>query len=191
MKNRFKDLTNLKFGKLTAIKIVGEDKNNRKLWLCKCDCGNEKIVSSKCLLGGNTKSCGCYRKEIVKLLSKKRKTLTEYEKSLKIIFSGMKSRCYNKNNKSYKYYGERNIKICNEWLEDFNSFYKWSINNGWQKGLSIDRINVNGNYEPNNCRWVDIKTQSRNKRNNIIIKYNGEIHNLPDWIEILKKYRIN
>ena len=99
----------------------------------------------------------------------------------------MKQRCYNPKNHAYKYYGGRGIKICNKWLNDFMSFYNWSINNGYAKGLSIDRINNNGNYEPNNCRWISSSVQMNNTRRNHYVTYKNEIHSIAEWAKILNK----
>lgn len=96
----------------------------------------------------------------------------------------MKDRCYNNNNKNYKNYGERGIKVCKEWKESFINFYKWAINNGYEENLTIDRIDVNGNYEPNNCRWLTIKQQQNNKRNNHILWYKNQKHNITKWASI-------
>lgn len=101
------------------------------------------------------------------------------------IYSHMKQRCYNKNDQAYKYYGRIGITICNEWLNDFMTFYDWSMSNGYNDTLTIDRIDVNKSYSPDNCRWVDMKTQQRNKKNNRNITINGETHCLSEWCEIL------
>ena len=93
----------------------------------------------------------------------------------------MKERCYNDRSEIYKYYGERGIRICDEWLNDFQTFYNWSISNGYTDELTIDRIDNDGNYEPSNCRWVDMKAQSRNKRNNVYVTYNNQTKILADW----------
>ena len=98
----------------------------------------------------------------------------------------MKARCYNANNPYYYNYGGRGISICDEWLNDFSSFYNWAVNNGYKDTLFIDRINNNGNYEPSNCRWVTPKENSNNKRNNIYIAYKGETHTMSQWAEILQ-----
>lgn len=97
----------------------------------------------------------------------------------------MKKRCYLKCNHDYKNYGARGIAVCDEWRNDFMAFYNWSMANGYNDTLTIDRIDVNGNYEPNNCRWCNMKQQARNRRNNIYFTYNGETHCLTDWCEIL------
>ena len=101
------------------------------------------------------------------------------------VWCGMKDRTLNKNDKHYKNYGNRGIKICNEWLEDFKCFYDWALNNGYKEGLTIDRINVNGNYEPNNCRWITWKEQQNNRTNNHYITYKGETHTMKQWSELL------
>ena len=96
----------------------------------------------------------------------------------------MKQRCYYQQNISYKYYGARGITICKEWLADFTNFYNWAINNGYQKGLSIDRINVNGNYEPSNCRWVNMKIQANNRTSNHYITIGENTKTIMEWSEI-------
>ena len=97
------------------------------------------------------------------------------------VWNGIKQRCYNENNKQYKNYGERGIKVCDEWINNFEAFYDWSINNGYKEGLQIDRIDVNGNYEPNNCRWVDRYINNNNRRNNITFTYKGKTMSLRAW----------
>lgn len=97
------------------------------------------------------------------------------------IYNNMKTRCYNENAQHYHRYGGRGIKICNEWLEDFSNFKKWSMENGYSNNLTIDRINNNGNYEPSNCRWVNIKTQANNTSSNVIITINDKTKTLTEW----------
>lgn len=114
--------------------------------------------------------------------------MKEYnEKRIHKIWVCMKDRCStkNKSRQAYQLYSSRNIKICNEWLESFENFKNWAINNGYKDNLSIDRIDVNGNYEPSNCRWATNEEQANNKRNNIKVEYNGEIHTLAEWAKIL------
>ena len=143
-------------------------------WLCICECGNLTEVELNHLTRNNSKSCGCFR--------------IKHDKSnirLYNIWGNIKQRCYNKNNHGYKNYGGRGVAVCSEWLEDFQAFYDWSMVNGYADNLTIDRIDVNGNYEPSNCRWVDRKQQSRNRRNIKLITYKGETRPLVEWCELL------
>ena len=171
------DITGQKFGKLTVIKRLGLNSSGHSIYLCQCECGNFTKVSRPNLKSGSVKSCGCLLKH-----SEKRHGLSKTP--LYNSWRDMKIRCYNENSPSYVNYGGRGIKVCEEWLNDFMTFYKWAMANGYKKGLSIDRIDVNGNYEPNNCRWVSMKVQQNNRRNNHYITYRGETHTLMEWSEI-------
>ena len=182
-----KDLTGKVFGKLIVIKKVGTDKKYNTQWLCKCECGNEKIVARDKLIIGHTTSCGCARKNFFKNLNKIHGLS---HSRLWYVWYNIKNRCYRNTSKYYKYYGGRGITMCKEWLDDYQNFYNWAIKNGYDEtapkgACTIDRIDVNGNYEPNNCRWISMREQSRNKRNNKRISYNGETHCLKEWAEIL------
>lgn len=230
-----KDLTGQRFGRLEVIRYYGRNHRNRKAWLCKCDCGNEKIIAQDDLNTGRVNSCGCLRKEITaklhyrdltgmkfgewtvlskigsnkhqhikwkcrcscgsigeiltsQLISGQSKCCRECaykivgEKNRKHgmsqdriykIYSGMKNRCYDENTECFDKYGGRGITICPEWLNDFQAFYDWSMSHGYSDDLTIDRINVYGNYEPNNCRWATNKEQANNKRTNVFIVVDG------------------
>lgn len=177
MGRKAKDLKNEKIGKLVVIKQI-KAKNKSARWLCKCECGKYTEADSNHLQKGSIKSCGCEQ-------GPKKKHQMCNTRIYK-IWEGMKERCYTNNEKTqnYKNYKSRDIKVCDEWKE-FINFYTWAIANGYEDNLTIDRIDNNGNYEPNNCRWVDMKTQCNNRRSNIIIKYNNEEHTLMEWSEIL------
>ena len=170
----FKDLTGKKFNKLLVLKRTGTDKRRNAIWLCQCDCGNLKEISSPILKSKTTISCGCLRKENAHKLGKsKYSDRTKHGKRYTRLYSiwcGMKQRCYYKKSENYKNYGGRNIKVCNEWKTNFEIFYNWAINNGYEENLTLDRIDVNGNYEPFNCRWVTWKVQANNKRQNVVRK---------------------
>lgn len=186
----YKDLKGEKFGRLIAEKYLYTNYRRKAVWKCKCDCGNYIEISSEKLTTGNTRSCGCLhiettRRNVQKAIEKQTKYYTEEEKIIYHTFFQIKRRCYNSKCKAYKNYGGRGIKVCDEWLENSKSFYLWSINNGWEKGLSIDRINVNGDYEPNNCRWITNLVQQNNKRNNRYLIYKGEKHSTAEWARIL------
>ena len=167
-----------------AITLLGEEKKIRGVWHTKiqCECGTVRFSRRSEILKGRIKSCGCLSR---KGGCEKRKHGDSMPSGkyhdIYIRWIGMKSRCYNENNKSYDDYGARGIKVCNEWKESFESFKKWSLNNGYSKELSIDRIDNNGNYDPNNCRWVNRKIQGKNKRNNIYITINGETKGISEW----------
>lgn len=188
------DLIGMKFGRMTVIEFAGYYKCNcrgkKALWKCKCECGNEKIVRGSCLLYGDTKSCGCLSREMASARAVKHHG---FGTRLYNIWDSMRQRCNNPNNKSYYNYGGRGIKICKEW-DDFNKFKEWSLSNGYdenaEKGrCTLDRIDVDGMYSPDNCRWCDMKAQSNNKRNTKYLEYNGEIKSLSQWAdEIGVKY---
>lgn len=150
------DLTGERFGHLTVIERANCDSKWPR-WICKCDCGNIKDFDGHSLRRGNSRSCGCGITRIIHGMS--------YSKLYK-VYDGMKSRCYKKSNPRYKNYGERGIRICDEWLgkDGRNQFVKWALNHGYKEGLSIDRIDCNGNYTPENCRWTTNSVQMFNRQ---------------------------
>ena len=188
----YKDITGQKFNRLTALRYVGMNKDKHALWECVCDCGNVVVVQGSNLRSGNTKSCGCYNIDRIK----ERNHILKWkhggrDTKLFHIWSGMKTRCYNPNAINYKDYGAKGITICDEWLKDFANFKEWALNNGYSPELTIDRIDYNGNYEPNNCRWCTTKEQNRNRSSNTLITYKGETHCIADWADIIgMKYSI-
>lgn len=175
MKHNFQDLTGQKFNKLSVIKL-DETRKARPYWICRCDCGNTVSVRADLLKTGNTKACGCLHK-------KHGQALQGNHSRLYGIYNDMKRRCYNKRNKSYRFYGEKGITVCNEWLGDdgFLKFLEWSNFNGYSENLSIDRIDPDGQYSPLNCRWVEWGVQANNKSNNLNVSYNGKTQSLANW----------
>jgi hypothetical protein len=171
-KRLFKDLTNQKFGKLTALELIGkQSKEGCHIWKCICDCGNIKEIPSTSLTSLNTKSCGCLRPPHGK----------SYTKVYR-IWHLMVDRCKNPNIPIYEHYGARGIQVCERWL-DFRNFYE-DMGDPPEE-LTLDRIDVNGNYEPSNCRWATWHEQANNRRNNIHITYEGVTQTLTQWAKEL------
>lgn len=182
-KNSSPDNIGKKYGKLTVVGIEHFTKNNGHqlyMWRCKCDCGNERLVSPTNLKNGVQVSCGCYRKNRQGANFRHGGS----KDRLYRIWQGMKDRCSNENTYYYKYYGARGISVCDEWKDNFSSFRDWALSNGYTDKLTIDRIDCNGDYCPNNCRWATMKVQQNNRTNNHLISYNGETHTLSEWSEI-------
>lgn len=169
-----KNLTGKVFGRL---KVIGQadNKNKDRRWTCLCECGSITTVIARDLMSGHTTSCGCLKHHIKHSVNN-----GVYYKEIYAIWKGMKNRCNNKKDNAYKHYGERGIKICLEWTS-FSVFYTWAINNGYKPNLSIERVNVNGNYEPSNCTWIPIENQSKNRRNTVYIEYHGQIKTQAEW----------
>ena len=155
-----RDLTGQRFGRLTVLERAGS-KRSGATWLCICDCGETKIVESHNLVSGNTKSCGCYMRQ---RQSESNKTHGRSGTRLHRIWKAMHTRCYNEKFFAFKHYGGRGIRICDEWLQDFPAFERWAVSHGYRDDLTIDRIDANGNYCPDNCRWVTMAEQNQNKR---------------------------
>lgn len=181
-----RDLTNKKFDKLLVIEKVSKNKYGHIIWKCKCDCGNFKLVSGENLKSLKTKSCGCYNKELTAQRNFKHGHNTRENTSIEYTaWSQMIGRCYNVNNTRYKNYGGRGIKVCDKWLNDFNAFLS-DIGVRPTIQHSLDRIDVNKDYSPENCRWATDIEQARNRTNNHWIEYNGEKRILTDWANLLK-----
>lgn len=159
-----------KFNRLTVVGFHHKTRHHN-FYECRCECGNYKIVRQQHLLHGNIKSCGCYNREKSSQAMKNNQLNRTHglaKTRIYKIWLAMKARVNNPNHHSYKNYGDRGIKICDAWL-NFENFYQWALNNGYEKSLSIDRINPNGNYCPINCRWATVEVQQNNRRNNHII----------------------
>lgn len=167
------ELTGQRFGKLVVLNRCGS-KHGHVAWRCKCDCGKEIITIGSHLKDGTSRSCGCVRFEKFQAFQKSeekkeitRRLMTKHGmKHTRIyrIWRAMKTRCSNPNSKDYKYYGARGISVCTDWQNSFEKFKDWALAHGYSDVLTIDRINVNGNYEPLNCRWTTMAEQNKNKR---------------------------
>lgn len=175
------DCLNKRYGQAQVIEYVGMNKTHNCLWLCKCDCGNTFVTTATHLRSGHTKSCGCLRDEKTAI------RFTKHDLSnsrLSSIWRNMKGRCTNLKTKEYHRYGGRGIKVCSQWNDDFKSFYDWAMRNGYSDNLSLDRIDNDKDYAPDNCRWADRKMQCRNKSNNRHFLLNGQQKTLVEWCEI-------
>lgn len=174
---RLIDLTGQKFGRLTVIERA-ESENGQTRWLCECECGNKKAVISSHLQRGYTKSCGCLNREMV--IDRNRKHGHRGDR-IYYIWCAMKRRCCVSSSPKYDYYGGRGITVCEEWLHDFQAFYDWAVANGYRDDLTIDRIDNDKGYSPDNCRWVTNKEQQNNKRNVRELTYNGKTQTISQW----------
>lgn len=157
--NNFIDLTGMKFGRLSVNNRLPNIKK-RVIYSCSCECGRIISVQAASLRCGSTKSCGCLRQDYMR---KKATKHGYYNESLRAVWSQMRQRCRNPRNHDFHYYGARGISICQEW-DEYLPFREWAMKSGYQMGLTIDRINPDGNYCPENCRWISIQEQQRNRR---------------------------
>ena len=166
-----KDHTNEKYGRLTVIKFYKRE-NNKTYWQCECECGSRLVVPITYLTSGDTRSCVCLRKETSAQTQRKKAYIKNHR--LYSIWIDMKRRCYNKDRNNYIYYGAKGIGVCQEWKGDFKAFQEWALHNGYKDELTIDRIDYNKNYQPNNCRWITIFEQNNNLSSNHKINYEGK-----------------
>ena len=169
-----RDHTGERYGYLTVVKYAGSTPKD-VLWLCKCDCGNEKIIAARHLCDGRKSSCGCKYPPTIHGGARTR---------LYNIWAGMKQRCYDKKDPSYEKYGKKGITVCNEWIYDYPTFRDWSLNNGYDDSLSIDRIDNSKGYSPDNCRWSTIKEQANNRTSNRVYEVHGIKGNITQLSEI-------
>ena len=179
-RKRERDITGQRFGKLVALyPEESHEKYKNWRWVCKCDCGNFKSVTTSNLCAGHAKSCGCnrYPKGI------RRNYKNGFSRTrIGNIYRLMVSRCSEGGIRTKNYY-DRGVRVCEEWLgeDGINNFVKWANENGYSDELTLDRIDVNGNYEPSNCRWATYREQANNTRVNKRITYNGETKTVADW----------
>lgn len=177
-KSQLIDLTGKRFGRWLVI----ERSPNRKkavMWLCRCDCGTEKVVHGTSLKSGVSTMC---RKCSDHSHKPRFHGLTHHP--LYRVWQRIKSSTTNPNHQDYEWYGGKGVRVCEEWFNDFTKFYEWSIANGYQPGLTIDRIEVNGNYEPSNCRWVPFKAQTLNRTDNTYLTHDGITRTIKEWSQI-------
>lgn len=180
------NLTGNRYGRLIVVNVIDSDckKGSGRLCECICDCGNKTKKREYSLKYGITRSCGCLSAELSSQRATERVRKNNWGNTdLRRKWREMKLRCSDRHRDNYKNYGARGISVCADWDNDYYKFEEWAINNGYKIGKSLDRIDVNGNYEPSNCRWIDLRYQARNKRNTIYLTAFGETKCLSDWIE--------
>ncbi len=175
------DLTGKVYGDLKVLRIAVDEPGKKKKWLCECKCGALVEVAGSNLVSGHTtacKQCG------LKKTAAKRTIRVRGTEKLYQVWNTMRNRCSNPNTKSYSDYGARGVKVCHEWGNS-KAFIQWALDHGYKPGLEIDRIDTNGDYCPENCRWIPRIVNANNKRSNVIIEYNGETHTAAEWARIL------
>lgn len=185
MASKMIDLTGREFGWLKVKEFDHMERHgihNRPYWKCVCKCGAEKVVSSSSLRSGSTRSCGCYRKGRMHQLYYRGGADRD---RLYGVLRMAKKRCEDKTCEFYHNYGARGISVCDEWqgIEGFNRFYEWAMSHGYKRGLTLDRIDNNKGYSPDNCQFVTRKYQSNNKRNNVYFTFDGVTKTLAEWCE--------
>lgn len=177
------ELKGQKIGRLMVIEECGKDKHRNILWRCKCDCGNEVIAKGCDLNRKHLLSCGCYQKEMAsKANITHGATINRKTPKLYMVWSDMRARCHNKKHHAYKWYGGKGVNVCQDWL-DYINFQKWAYQNGYEEGLTIDRIDSDKDYCPENCRWATRKEQSNHLSSCVFFKFNNELLNITQFCE--------
>lgn len=176
------DITGQRYGRLVPLYRVEDNKYGRSVWMCQCDCGTLKAVAANDIRSGKSRSCGCLEREN-RLNIKDRSIKTHRMTKTRIyrIWQGAKNRVFNKKDEHWPGYGGRGITMCEEWASSFECFRDWAFSNGYSENLTLDRIDFDGDYCPENCRWVTSAEQQRNKRNNRYYTYNGKTQLIPTW----------
>lgn len=194
----WEDLTNKRFGRLTVIRYLDKDERTTTgyNWWCRCDCGNEIKANATKLKEGLQQSCGCLKEEMKPRLGEITRKYTHSNKRLYSVYNGMMSRCYSEKHREYHNYGGRGIRVCEEWLGEYgyDVFAEWALKTGYDKDAkygecTLDRMDVDGMYSPDNCRWITNAEQQNNKRGCIKLEYDGEIHTVSEWARILHTTR--
>ena len=178
--SKYIDLTGRQFGDWKVVRYAGTTKNGQAKWMCECKCGTKRAVIGSNLRNRSSRNCGCIRAEKLK---NKEETHKMSKSRLYNIWKEILQRTTNEKNKNYRYYGGRGIGICNEWRENFETFAKWSNENGYSPNMTIERRDNSKGYQPDNCYWATMKEQSRNKRSNHWLTYRGKTKTITDWAE--------
>lgn len=172
------DLFGKRFGKLTVLERLPANSHGEAIWVCRCDCGNTHLATSYNLTRGKTKQC---RECMIKQIADTNRTHGCQPKRLHEIYSNMKTRCHNPKYELWHRYGGRGIKICDEWEKSFESFRDWAFSSGYSEELTLDRINNDGDYCPENCKWSTVTEQANNRRTNRMLTLHGETDTMANW----------
>lgn len=183
--NNFNDLTGERFNRLTVLGLSTRRSGRKTYWVCKCNCGNNKVVRSDSLKDGSVKSCGCLKEEQDALNLTANHSHLESRTVLHNRWLSMKARCFNVSNSRYSRYGGRGITMHKQWVDSYESFRDWALDNGFDKSLTIERIDNDGNYGPDNCTWIPMKEQANNRSTNVNIEYLGRTQNMKQWTDEL------
>lgn len=181
------DISGQKFNRWTVEELVGRTTSGGGLWKCRCECGTVRNVDGRSLRDGTSKSCGCLRNDNAKAGKYNSARAVTHER-LYGVWSGIRSRCLNPHDRAYERYGGRGITICDQW-KDYRTFYNWAIENGYDDSspkyvCTVDRIDNNGNYTPDNCRIVPQLIQCNNRQTNHLLEYEGSTHTISEWARI-------
>jgi hypothetical protein len=174
---RFVDITGENFGRLTANNVIGRNKHNQLLWNCTCECGNETVVLGFLLRQGQTQSCGCLHRDVMQTVFV---THGKAGTPIYAVWRSMMQRCYDKNSHAYDRYGGRSVSVCERW-QDFTNFY--ADMGERQEGMSLERVDNDGDYSPENVVWADSKAQARNRRSTIYLEHDGQRKSMAEWAE--------
>lgn len=189
----FEDLIGQRFGRLTVVAYIPPEKRTARQynWWCRCDCGNEIKANASKLKGGLQQSCGCLKRELQHtFIADKTRKYKHSNKRLYGVYQSMMNRCYDARNREYENYGGRGIEVCDEWRNNYDTFAEWAWNSGYDISAkwgecTLDRKDVNKGYTPENCRWITNQEQQNNRRGNVLLEYNGEVHTMAEWSRLL------
>lgn len=186
---RIINMVGKEFNGCVVLGSKGMDKDKKARWGCRCYCGKNFVTTGKSIRAGKTKSCGCFKTKVIVKAGKENKIHGETKTRLYNIWHGMKKRCSTPSDTSYKNYGAKGIRVCKEWLDSYENFRGWALSNGYEEHLTLDRIESDKNYSPDNCRWANWITQGRNRSSNVFVNFKGKKMTLSQVAEEIGESR--